>query len=207
MIAERETLQREIHELKQAKELCLEETTALVSRNDELLELNVAMARQHENLQASTKSRGTERKASKPTPLPTLVSAPSATSTLSSTPTSGSISSSTVFSDERFIGEDPRYGKGAKSDSEMSGVNTLRKFPWFKGKENTAGGRDNSALATRMQMTLVAPPPPEKPKPMLRHNFQQQSVLRFARCDHCGDKMWGTQLRCASEYMSQILLT
>ncbi|KAK0461357.1 uncharacterized protein EV420DRAFT_1640837 [Desarmillaria tabescens] len=28
------------------------------------------------------------------------------------------------------------------------------------------------------------------------HNFQQLSVLRFTRCDHCGDKMWGSQLRC-----------
>ncbi|KAH8828340.1 hypothetical protein DL96DRAFT_1602759 [Flagelloscypha sp. PMI_526] len=30
------------------------------------------------------------------------------------------------------------------------------------------------------------------------HNFQQLSVLRFARCDHCGDKMWGSQLRCTA---------
>lgn len=28
------------------------------------------------------------------------------------------------------------------------------------------------------------------------HNFQQMSILRFTRCDHCQDKMWGSQLRC-----------
>lgn len=203
MIAERETLQREIHELKQAKELCLEETTALVQRNDELLELNMAMTRQYENHQASVKHRGADRKASKPTPLPPLVSVPSSSSTLTSTSMSGSVSSATAISDDRSIGEDPRYAKGAKSDSE-SGGNTLRKFPWFKGKENVSGSRDNSALATRMQVALAPPPPP--PKPVLRHNFQQQSVLRFARCDHCGDKMWGTQLRCLSERIGHVLL-
>lgn len=30
------------------------------------------------------------------------------------------------------------------------------------------------------------------------HNFQQASILRFARCDHCGDKMWGSQYRCTA---------
>ena len=32
------------------------------------------------------------------------------------------------------------------------------------------------------------------------HTFQQLSVLRFTRCDHCGDKMWGSQLRCSGEH-------
>jgi hypothetical protein len=33
----------------------------------------------------------------------------------------------------------------------------------------------------------------------LEHAFQQLSVLRFTRCDHCNDKMWGSQLRCSGE--------
>ena len=39
-----------------------------------------------------------------------------------------------------------------------------------------------------------------KPKWRTEHVFQQVSVLRVARCDHCGDKMWGSQLRCTSEF-------
>ena len=41
---------------------------------------------------------------------------------------------------------------------------------------------------------------PDKNKNRAEHSFVQISVLRVARCDHCGDKMWGSQLRCSSEY-------
>jgi hypothetical protein len=187
MIAERQSLQREIYELKQAKDLCLEETTALTSRNDELLELNVSMTRQLENLQSTIKRQHTNRKASKPTPLPPLAAAPSATPSASGTQ-SASVAYAPSIMEER---DDPRYNKGAKSDSEAS--NTLRKFPWFKGKDNALG--PNPGVKTLAMSPLAVP---EKPKAVLRHNFQQQSALRFARCDYCGDKMWGTQLRCSN---------
>jgi hypothetical protein len=36
-----------------------------------------------------------------------------------------------------------------------------------------------------------------KPVKTQDHAFQQVSVLRLARCDHCGDKLWGSQLRCS----------
>ncbi|KAG8785440.1 hypothetical protein FRC15_001353 [Serendipita sp. 397] len=190
LIAEREALQREISELKQAKELWLEETTALTSRNDELMELNMALTRQHEQLQSSSKPRPPERKASKPTTLPTLPASSS-----QSTPISAS---STVYASVASIPsyvEEDRSAKSAKSDSEAG--NTLRKFPWFKGKDLNAAARDAAASLAKLQNSM-APIPPEKTKPILRHNFQQQSVLRFARCDYCGDKMWGTQLRCSN---------
>lgn len=183
-------MQREIHELKQAKDLCLEETTALTARNDELQELIVAMTRQLENLQGTLRPRNLDRKVSKPTPLPTLGSGTSLPTSLNTTSTLASTSSNVTYVEDR---EDVRQGKGAKSDSEASSGNTMRKFAWFKGKE---GAPTN----TRVQVPPApAPAQTEKPKVLLRHNFQQQSVLRFARCDHCGDKMWGTQLRCSSE--------
>ncbi|KAF8973325.1 hypothetical protein BDZ97DRAFT_1780833 [Flammula alnicola] len=34
-------------------------------------------------------------------------------------------------------------------------------------------------------------------KAHIEHCFQQTSILRFTRCDHCGDKLWGSQLRCS----------
>ncbi|CAL1706632.1 unnamed protein product [Somion occarium] len=41
-------------------------------------------------------------------------------------------------------------------------------------------------------------PDANKQKPRAEHAFLQVSVLRVARCDHCGDKMWGSQLRCSN---------
>jgi Rho-type GTPase-activating protein 1/2 len=193
LIAERQALQREVQDLKQAKQLCLEETTSLTSRNDELLELNMAMTRQLENLQAGLKSKTSDRKVSKPTTLPPVSSS---SNTLGTNSSFGSVASATVVSYER---EDARYVKGAKSDSEATAGNTLKKFPWFKGKDVNAALKDMQYVLSKPQ---PAPPPMEKPKAIMRHNFQQQSVLRFARCDHCGDKMWGTQLRCSSMYFT-----
>lgn len=202
MIAERQALQREIHELKQAKDMCLEETTALTARNDELQELNVAMTRQLENLQGALKPRNSDRKVSKPTPLPPLSSSTSintsVTASSNTMSTLASMSSNGVYAEDR---DDARYGKGAKSDSEATAGNTIRKFAWFKGKEINTPAREGLGINARMQaFPATGPTAPEKPRVTLRHNFQQQSVLRFARCDHCGDKMWGTQLRCTSEF-------
>ncbi|KAG8834708.1 hypothetical protein FRC17_007614 [Serendipita sp. 399] len=190
LIAEKESLQREISELKQAKELCLEETTALTSRNDELMELNMALTRQSEQLQSANKVRPPERKASKPTPLPTLPASSAQPTPLTASSTVYASSASIVT----YVEED-KSTKSSKSDSEAG--NTLRKFPWFKGKDINAAARDNAASLSKLQNSM-SPIPPEKAKPVLRHNFQQQSVLRFARCDYCGDKMWGTQLRCSN---------
>ncbi|KIY44346.1 RhoGAP-domain-containing protein [Fistulina hepatica ATCC 64428] len=40
------------------------------------------------------------------------------------------------------------------------------------------------------------PPPSSYSSKAAQHNFQELSTLRFTRCDHCGDKMWGSQLKC-----------
>jgi Rho-type GTPase-activating protein 1/2 len=37
-------------------------------------------------------------------------------------------------------------------------------------------------------------------KPRLKHTFQHVSVLRFLKCDHCGEKLWGGHARCQSTY-------
>lgn len=39
-----------------------------------------------------------------------------------------------------------------------------------------------------------------KAKTRVEHTFQQISMLRVSRCDHCGDKMWGSQLRCSGKW-------
>jgi hypothetical protein len=38
-------------------------------------------------------------------------------------------------------------------------------------------------------------------KPRSRHTFQQVNVLRLSKCDHCGEKLWGSQARCQSTHL------
>jgi Rho-type GTPase-activating protein 1/2 len=204
LFEQRETLLRELDELKIAKEESLEEATRSAAQNESLQELNVKMQHQHDTLQSMMKPRPPEKR-SKGSGASGLSNPPS-TSTLHSVTISGT--SSTLLETQ----EEARYGKGAKSDTELNPAAALRKFGWFKG----GGGKDSSLGPSRdiPQKELPLPPvprlPPRAPSPPVvvekpkahapAHNFQQQGILRAARCDHCTDKMWGTQLRCMSKW-------
>ncbi|KAF9650640.1 RhoGAP-domain-containing protein [Thelephora ganbajun] len=60
-----------------------------------------------------------------------------------------------------------------------------------------SGKASREHLAKEPAINIVPPEmTPSKPRSMKEHIFQQFSALRFARCDHCGDKMWGSHLRC-----------
>ncbi|KAI0085050.1 hypothetical protein BDY19DRAFT_997119 [Irpex rosettiformis] len=95
---------------------------------------------------------------------------------------STSTTSSTAYSDESA---DQRWVKPSKAEiPEVQIGNTMRgKFRWpgSKAAPQSSGSKDQHAA-------------PQDTKP--KHNFQLISVLRVARCDHCGDKMWGSQYRC-----------
>ena len=41
-------------------------------------------------------------------------------------------------------------------------------------------------------------------KPRSKHTFQQVNVLRLSKCDHCGEKLWGSQARCQSTYLRSL---
>lgn len=43
--------------------------------------------------------------------------------------------------------------------------------------------------------------PNEKPRSKHTFQFQQVNVLRLSKCDHCGEKLWGSQARCQSTYL------
>ncbi|KAF8585944.1 RhoGAP-domain-containing protein [Ramaria rubella] len=164
---QREALLREIQELKEERNICLEETTALNARNEELAELNAQTSRQIEsgaNGDMRAWSPMLQHPPSTPiktTPLPAVPY----TSGYTSTGSTLSTSTSTTLQEER----DPR-------------ATPVDRKKWFKPNKDTVRAMSDG------------PPIPEKET--LRHNFQQLTILRFARCDHCGDKMWGTQLRC-----------
>lgn len=169
----REELHREIAELKQTRDLFLEEVTVLNARNEELAELNSRIERQHEQTASE--------RPPKPPSKQNIISSPSLSSSVPS------YNSSQSFDESR---EEAKFVKVTKADYVDATPATRAKFRLFKG----GAGRD--------ARTADLPTVPEKersgPRNAFEHTFAQISVLRVARCDHCGDKMWGYQSRCSS---------
>jgi hypothetical protein len=95
---------------------------------------------------------------------------------------STSTASSTTLSDESSVA----HSRNHRIPPDMgSPVSRPGKFKWKASKP-----RDPSSAAVV----------DHKPTGRIEHTFQQLSVLRLTRCDHCGDKMWGSQLRCTGKY-------
>ena len=171
MTEQKEALSREIAELKAVRDAFLEETTALNARNEELAQLSTVYTRRLEN--ATELPTRILQDSSDNAPPHNLI-APSL-----SFSTSGSSSGYDEHSDSRFV-------KTSRSDELHTPVKAKFKWPGTKAKD------------------LVSPTftaESNKGKAQVEHNFQQLSVLRFTRCDHCSDKMWGSQLRCTGKYV------
>ena len=83
---------------------------------------------------------------------------------------------------------------GASSDESAD----LSKFAKAQQKPTTGvfkwRGNNKEASASAGQDT-----PNEKPRS--KHTFQQVNVLRLSKCDHCGEKLWGSQARCQSMHL------
>ena len=173
---EKECLTREIAELKAVRDIFLEETTVLNARNEELAQLSAVYSRRMESVPESTAANFSdsfrasgERYRPPQQHHPQGVPLPPSLSSSTST-------SSTVFEENT---PDIRYLRIQKSEMEHhTPSKKFMKWPGSKSKE------------------ILASPTPQEKKVALEHNFQQLSVLRLTRCDHCGDKMWGSQLRC-----------
>ncbi|KAF9241830.1 RhoGAP-domain-containing protein [Melanogaster broomeanus] len=183
---QREALGREVAELRAAREQYLEETTVLSARNEELSQLSTQYARRMEAARSETpmldvqalrekNSTSFERSRSQVEPPPSVQLSVSMSST-SSAP-----STATLVEDVRPI----RVPKPESTDA----MSTLK-----QGKFKWPGAR------TKDQSLI---PSDSKGKVRLEHNFHQASVLRFTRCDHCGDKLWGgSQFRCTTCHIS-----
>ena len=88
---------------------------------------------------------------------------------------------------------EPRVMRVGMPDALEAPANSFRppKFLRWHGKAS------REHLAKKPAINIVPPEmTPSKPRSVREHSFQQLSALRFARCDHCGDKMWGSHLRC-----------
>jgi hypothetical protein len=177
---QREILSREIAELKAVRDVFLEETTVLNARNEELAQLSAQYARRMDTVpetpskvQTAPLTRSLSRFQSRPHQQPPTFH--------------NSVSSSTIGSstngDETV---DSKSAKAQKSETEFP-------TPSSKGKFMKWPGSKPKEVASPMPVSDSG----NKGKAHLEHTFQQLSVLRFTRCDHCGDKMWGSQLRCS----------
>jgi len=109
----------------------------------------------------------------------------------------GSASSSTLNEEA-----EPKVIRTGKPDALEVPASSFRppKFLKWSGKAS------REHLAKEPAINIVPPEmTPSKPRSTKEHTFQQFSALRFARCDHCGDKMWGSHLRCSGRCLEFIL--
>ncbi|KAG9316844.1 RhoGAP-domain-containing protein [Chiua virens] len=183
---QRDTLLREIVELKSAREQFLEETTVLNARNEELAQLSAQYTRRVEVVRPDTPP-ALDVPAVKVEPIlhekkstsldrgrPTL----DLSNQLQPSLSSGSNPSTSTLVDDR----DTKMIRVAKPE-HPEGMSTLKHgiFKW-------PGHR------MRDQALTTSDP---KSKGIVEHNFQLASALRFTRCDHCGEKLWGgSHYRC-----------
>ncbi|KDQ55860.1 hypothetical protein JAAARDRAFT_133451 [Jaapia argillacea MUCL 33604] len=173
---QKEGLAREIAELKAFRDQFLEETTVLSARNEELAQLNRQYAHQIETSPGESPTAPTNEKksASFDRPRPSI-----------SLPLTTSITNSSTFTDETA---DSRFVKIHKVDipeTPQSAYKPGKFIKWgMKASKEPTVQTIHAAEST-------------KNKGRLEHVFQQLNILRFARCDHCGDKMWGSQFRCS----------
>lgn len=168
---ERESLSREIAELQSARDVFLEETTMLNARNEELAQLNAHYMRRIEAASYEAPTVAREKQSSERQHL-AMALQPSHT-----------VNSSFGSSDESA--ESAKYAK-VQQKSTPSDAHS-RVFKW----------RGNNKEATAVPSAAQDGP---TEKAWLKHTFHQVSVLRLSKCDHCSEKLWGSQARCQGMY-------
>jgi hypothetical protein len=190
LVAGKEALLRECAELKASRDVFLEETTALNARNEELAKLSAQYTRRVDAATAESKRSGSFDRAR-----PTAYASTSNTSLAPSADDPGS-----------------PYVRVPRPDGIDTTPMSKRGFKWPGSKTQrepttpAAPVAQPPALAPApvLQVTPVPPPAPIpvpqgiEPKGKMEHQFQQLNGLRITRCDHCGDKMWGSQYRCGA---------
>ncbi|RDX47917.1 RhoGAP-domain-containing protein [Lentinus brumalis] len=173
LIEQREALIREITELQASRDAFLEETTVLNKRNEELAQLNAQYQRRLETGAALKDDNVLQERQSNS--FDRARSPPMLNSSVSST----TLALSEESTETKFI-------KVSKPDLQDTPVQQVK--PRFIKWPGSRAPKENIAVVNGSD--------PGKPKWRTEHVFQQVSVLRVARCDHCGDKMWGSQFRC-----------
>ncbi|KAG8911677.1 hypothetical protein FRC00_006022, partial [Tulasnella sp. 408] len=210
---QREALIREINELKEARDIFLEETTALNARNEELAELNSQIQRQIEatlnetNIAgdtgsisttaatavehpASSSENGHTLKSSKGMPMTNIFNGAkavkSSSTSIATAGTGGPPSNSPSYSSvNTAIGSVEDHEYGARVVTSTKGV--YQHAREIVPEPTPAKGSKFKWFGGAMK---------EKKQKQKAHNFAAVNILRFARCEYCNDKMWGPQFRC-----------
>jgi Rho-type GTPase-activating protein 1/2 len=162
---------REIDELTESRKAILEETAALHARIEELSGLSSQMERNNE----SNVFQPSYEHPPSPSPPPP----PPSNTKLFTVSTSSNMS---------YSEENNRTLKGRPSEPTEHSRGGL--FKRSKNKEASTPIRSDSSPPSA---TINGFPKSTKSNP---HSFTQMALLRVARCDHCNDKMWGSQSRC-----------
>ncbi|KAG1870239.1 RhoGAP-domain-containing protein [Suillus subalutaceus] len=184
---QREALIREVAELKAAREQFLEETTVLNARNEELAQLSAQYVRRIETSRSATPTMDVigskdESRANSVREKSTSFDHEHPQSDFPSM--FSSLNGLAARSTTTLVEEsEAKFNKASRAELADSMPSTLKsaKFKW-----PMARGRDPSLSSID-----------QKGKGRVAHSFNQTSVLRFTRCDHCGDKLWGSQFRCS----------
>lgn len=175
---QRETMLREIAELKVSRDAFLEETTVLNARNEELAQLNAQYVRRMELAGMDSTFVKVETGSQEKHDSSSSDRARSPPNILSTSVTSVTLTNSDESPESKFI-------KVSKPDALEHPTPPPKPtmFKWIGSKAQ----KEN--ISTNWQDVVKA-------KTRKEHSFQQISMLRVVKCDHCGDKMWGSQLRC-----------
>lgn len=219
----RERLMHDLAELREARAIFVEETTALNTRNEQLAELNAQIALQIQAAAADGVSMG----------LPGLTQLARGQGQLSQdTPVQSgqfdTFKSTTSSSSTRTRRTEPRErGRHSPSIASSATVNTLggsqensdefgtkvtkvssksetpepsqpKKFKWF----GPGGKHLASSPASEKSPTTLEKINGNHVEKLQPHNFASANMLRIGRCDQCGEKLWGAGLRCTSVYYS-----
>jgi hypothetical protein len=182
LVAGKEALLRECAELKASRDAFLEETTALNARNEELAKLNAQYARRAENMGAPTQQEGKRS-------LERARSPPFANQSVTS------------LQEEQTS----PYVRVQKPDGVDVTPMKPRGFKWpgsKGGKEPTTPSNYNNHNAASVAPTFANSSLNAANGGRMEHTFQQLNILRFTRCDHCSEKLWGSQYKCTGCNMS-----
>ncbi|KAJ8077137.1 Rho-type gtpase-activating protein [Marasmius tenuissimus] len=222
---QREALAREIAELKAARDIFLEETTVLNARNEELAQLSAQYARRmpggpdvpskSQDLRPKEQNVVAEPHKEKTRPPPITIHHSShdkfpqpSHSSHDKLPQPSVPSQSQPPAPQPVQTQQPVHPpippvvhvhQPPPPPAQLHLPQASDEIPELRGKDGTPskGPKFGLKWGSRSKDPIIPHHHSDnKAKGSLEHNFQPLSLLRFTRCDHCGDKMWGSQLRC-----------
>lgn len=259
---QRQQITRDLAELRDTRNLYIEEATALSAKNEQLAELNVRLVKQTEAMQeglaaaAATAANSNNNHFNARPPRASSAYLRPGLNRYHPQHISGSPSMSSIATTTSSTLHEGIVSGGSESTAGLNNVNQSssntnttnapsssgpRRFKWYKSSKGSSTTGEPSALAHSIISRPLAVPTTQGgasaassstaassttdlqarlsndshlPLSSATHNngntihnnnnnaqehvFHPTSILRFSKCEHCGDKMWGLQeVRCA----------